>query len=916
MALAVLLAFVSTAPAQTDNFNYTATVPTLAAGWATSISSNYPGLLTSPSDSFGGQALRMQTSNNIPVPPQLAAFAIPQQTPRIIAWRTNQAYTNFYVAVDVVRWDTSFGEVTNTTYFDPTDPEKDHTGMTNNSYIGLIARGTNTSYHYSYNPNVPVGQPDGLTLTLDINRFGGYPQGTRGVMNIAYLTRGQPTVAGNLMQGDFTVNPGHSYRMVFTGTNILDQFGAKTNELYQGYVYDLQDLTRPLATVRTFKPTSATTWGSTVGYSGIISMAKNVPCMTDVTFDNFVATDGTLPASVTLPATPHGFANVPQVVNRVPGSWTNFYPASGGVTFTATTLTASTITNIGMSLNGVDVTSGLVITGPATSRSVTFSGLASNVVYDASIVLANDLGQKTTNHWTFDTFSDAYLASAACMNIECEDIDSNGTFIENPVASGYLFPVTYANRDNTNWPWAATATNQGPNSYVLKSAVRAASPDSGGDFWDVEVNPRTAEADYRTNGFGNSQGCGDFLYNNNSFPGIFSGSYTFDTQRKKYSDVAADLQEYFVRRNQGGDWYNYTRTFAGANYYNVYLRHGCDLTSKYQLAQMTPGGMSVPTARNALGTFYLTNAFARSNFRYARLMTPMAPPNSLIVNGNFMANASSFTNWPGYLGGSNPSSIPNWTDLFSAGGMGINGSGAGIGVGDPFGPGNSGGLTYAFIQGGDPSGGHVLGQYLTGLAPNTTYTLVYSVAGRTGNTASYRVVLYSDSAFTTSYYDSGVQPADSSGFVNVTATFTTPGTIGSAPNIQLGNWSVAGDNTVDFANVFLVPGSGPVPTSKLAVVNFSGPTTLRLLMNEPNEERTVRSSMLNYMAFVPALLVESSTQANAGYAIDSSAVVEPGTRKISIPQNGGARFYRLRWDHAATITSVKLVGGNVEMTYQ
>ncbi len=165
----------------------------------------------------------------------------------------------------------------------------------------------------------------------------------------------------------------------------------------------------------------------------------------------------------------------------------------------------------------------------------------------------------------------------------------------------------------------------------------------------------------------------------------------------------------------------------------------------------------------------------------------MTPPNSLIVNGSFAANAASFTFPPGYIGGGgvNPSSITGWTDLYSAGGYGLNGTGTG--VGDPFSPSNPGGLTYAFIQGGNTSVGHVLGQNLTGLAPNTTYTLVYSVAGRSGNTASYRVALYSDSTFTTSYYNSGVQAANSSGFVTVTATL--PPRPRSVPP-RISNWGI------------------------------------------------------------------------------------------------------------------------------
>ena len=55
-----------------------------------------------------------------------------------------------------------------------------------------------------------------------------------------------------------------------------------------------------------------------------------------------------------------------------------------------------------------------------------------NVVYDASIVLQDALGRRTTNQWTFDTFSDAYLASSAVKVIEAEDYDFRGVFIDDP----------------------------------------------------------------------------------------------------------------------------------------------------------------------------------------------------------------------------------------------------------------------------------------------------------------------------------------------------------------------------------------------------------------------------------------------------------------------------------------------------
>jgi len=93
-----------------------------------------------------------------------------------------------------------------------------------------------------------------------------------------------------------------------------------------------------------------------------------------------------------------------------------------------------------------------------------------------------------------------------------------------------------------------------------------------------------------------------------------------------------------------------------------------------------------------------------------------------------------------------------------------------------------------------------------------------------------------------------VQPADSSGFINVTASFTTPAT--PVPP-RISNWGIgasAGDNTVDYANVFLVAGSSPVSLSQQPAVGESPPRTnthLRLLVDVPQEERTKQGLNLN-----------------------------------------------------------------------
>jgi hypothetical protein len=907
LAVGGVLAVASTSQAQTDDFNSGA----LGPGWATSISANFPGDITFPSDPFGGKAIRLVATNctlTPPPPPQDDSA----YTPRVLAWRTDRLYTNFYVAVDVLGWNTSIDR------------------NTNGPLIALMARTTNVLR----DPSVPVGQPDCMILWLNYNRFGGTGGGTRGVIDMGHLTGGGSASIFNTLgvQGEFTLNPGHAYRMVFTGTNLLDGSAVATNSIYYGRVYDLQDLTHPLVTIACPDPLpgiDATSLWESAGYSGFASVADGTSKTTDITFDNFVAAEYP-PASVSFPGTTNGEAGVPQVLNRTPASWTNFYPAAGGINFTSTTLGGGNVTTIKLFLNGVDVSSSLTISPLSSSRTVSFpgSGLISNTVYDARIELANASGQKTTNGWTFDTFSDAYLATTnVCKIIECEDFDfDGGQFIDNPLPSGWTTNTTYYNNvTSTPWKWTG-AINEDSSGPPYTSYVNKGTPsDEGVDFWDRDGKSgnQTWEADFRPlasgsgQGPGTSEGCVSYAvvdYSRNWFPGNVGENrmYVYDTQRKKYYDldpVNHAIQEYMLERLEGGEWYNYTRTFDSNMYYNVYLRVGSEYTLQLNLSQITAD------ATNKLGEFYTTNSLASSNWRYAPLMTPVTPLNSLIVNGSFAANASSFTIAPGTIGSPNPSSITGWTEPYGAGGYGINGSATGVGY--PFSPINSGGLTYAFLQGGDTSHGHVLAQSLTNLAPNTTYQLVYSVAGRAGDTASYRVAVYSDSTHTTAYYDSGVQPANSSGFVTVNASFTTPATLGSAPNIQLGNWSVAGDNTVDYANVFLVPGSNPVPSSQLAVVNFSGPAKLRLLMDFNQEERNKWGLTLNYMAFVPALLVQSSSQANTGYTFDNTASIEPVTRQVTIPQSGAARYYRLYWPgNPVKITSITLAGGNVVLKYQ
>src|SRR4026209_442493 len=74
--------------AQTDNFD-----SGTDAGWSKITNPNYPATYSFPSDMYGGKAYRLQGG----APPGPLGGV---NTARVIAYRTDRLYTNFYVAAD------------------------------------------------------------------------------------------------------------------------------------------------------------------------------------------------------------------------------------------------------------------------------------------------------------------------------------------------------------------------------------------------------------------------------------------------------------------------------------------------------------------------------------------------------------------------------------------------------------------------------------------------------------------------------------------------------------------------------------------------------------------------------------------------------------------------------------------------
>ncbi len=563
-------------------------------GWLKS--TVHPSTITFPSDALGGNAYRLQGT------PMSSGS---DTNARVFSILTNRVYTNFYAAVDVVAWNTN---------------------QDSDMVIGLIARVNGndalppTSFEYSpipLNPDVP----NGLTFNVRLHNKRSYtgpgntgPLGAADQMstwsiNNDIYSDNKLTLGGTVAvtQTGFRWVPGRAYRLVLSSTNAFSASPA----FFTASIYDVNDLTTPLLSMTGDDSyNQATLLIPQYGYVGVFAYKLNPADYdpnVDATFDNFYVGETAPVTAVVAPAISHGKIGAPQVINRVPVSFKNFHPVASGLTFNATTLTTTNSINpsgVKLYLNGADVSAGLVITGPATNASVSYAGLGSNVIYNARIVLQDALGRSTTNEWTFDTFSDPYLASSAVKVIEAEDYDFNdGQFIANPLASGY------AGYDPIND--TGTLINSGVG-YVDQFGSNAKL--GGVDVFDYDNGPNFPYAQYRhSDPVGTQQGnFGAFVFGDTA--AVIGYSQSYDTQRNKYSSLA--LQEYIVNRTEGGEWLNYTRVFDGSKTYNAYLRAGAGLAQPVRLDQIAAG-----PATNALGWFNVPSTFYVNNYRYVPLVT-------------------------------------------------------------------------------------------------------------------------------------------------------------------------------------------------------------------------------------------------------------------------------------------------------
>lgn len=497
------------------------------------------GGLTAPpaSFSFPNGAYRLEAPN--------PAVADAGQA-RATSYRADVAYTDFFVAVDIVDWDNRLDQG-----------------------IGLAVRLS----------NVGLGQTEGYIIMYYANPSTSEPYGEFEI----------DSISGEALEATLTVehiklDPERSYRMVATASG----------SILKAYMYDLEDLTKPLAELTVENATNHPSGfvGVTTFYRGNDITADS--SRGDVTFDNFWAMPSR-PDSVAPPATPHSVPGAPQVVERVPLSHENFHPVDAGINFRATTLSEGIVdvAAITLLLNGVDRSDQLTVDASGVDPLVSFNALEANRVYQAEIYLTAN-GITTRNAFAFDTFVEEAWDGDAYMVIETEDYN-------------------FGEREC--------------------DFVNGTTPNQGGQFLDdpelTNVNLEGFVIPEGAIGYGGTVGVRDVDYfdfaeflafaPDDSFYRVCDGvgiRTSSDTLRQKY--VAADLQEQEVYRSEAGEWLNYTRTFpAGAK--NLYLRAASQWAQTVRLDQVTSDPRSSPQTLVELGRFPVPNTVSADRYVYVPL---------------------------------------------------------------------------------------------------------------------------------------------------------------------------------------------------------------------------------------------------------------------------------------------------------
>lgn len=303
-------------------------------------------------------------------------------------------------------------------------------------------------------------------------------------------------------------------------------------------------------------------------------------------FNDFRIYSGGVPTPAFVESIRASAVGNPPIISSIYPDGSSLMQRTNTLAFNVSSLN-STITNVDVVLNGIDVSSHLVTSGPANDLSVTYTGLTANQPVNTALITAQDAnGYANTASSTFDTFG------ATNFVIEAEEFDFNGgQFIDNP-------DYTDGNPPDTN-------------SYYGLDSVEGVDTHKGS-------SAGTGTAVYRA-----GQGVGT-----KTQTGVATGELPWPKFANLVDASGTPIVGHVIGDWSSGEWQNYTKTFPPGNF-NVYARVSAGVAATITFAHVTGGqGTSTQTTTN-LGTFNFTDT-SYNLYEYVPLLDNLG--NLAVVN--------------------------------------------------------------------------------------------------------------------------------------------------------------------------------------------------------------------------------------------------------------------------------------------
>jgi hypothetical protein len=290
-----------------------------------------------------------------------------------------------------------------------------------------------------------------------------------------------------------------------------------------------------------------------------------------------------------------------------------FYPAESNLMFTAVThgptntLPASGTTLL---LNGVDVSAGLSFSGTDadTNRTITYSSLKNDMIYNASLIVKDQAGRPTTNNFFFDTFISNEVAL-----IEVEHFNFDPDTVTYPPCTALQSDTSKTDRYIQNWDYSGvTALDpSGVTNMLTGYFARRGAP---GVDYDNGTNAQS-DTNFRTCMSGVS----------------FRKQTSIDFERPFLVQMGID--EYVMEKLQTNNWFNYTHEWPNTNYL-VFLRGGARFTNFiYKVDRVTSDYKLPGQTTTNLGKFVVQALARREMLKYYPLVDDNGNTKLLSLNG-------------------------------------------------------------------------------------------------------------------------------------------------------------------------------------------------------------------------------------------------------------------------------------------